>query len=357
MVGFSGWEMPVWYPSGQSAEHHANRKRCGLFDICHMGEFEAFGKDTLAFWQRVLTNDIPRMADGQAMYNFMLNPQGGVIDDCILYRFNPERWMLVVNAGNIETDFQWLQENKRGDFRLENRSQEIAKIDLQGPAAPRLITHLVGMDIIQNLKFFRFLPDIGVGNVRVILSRTGYTGEIGFEIYIPAAKAVSLWNFLLEEGRDSGLMPCGLGARDTLRTEAGLPLHGHEIDPNHPALVHPWEFVFAWGTGFIGEEALQSQLKRSIPHFIQGFQLDGRSKAMRGWVGYLDGEEIGEVTTGVISPTLGNKPIGFVRLNRKLEVDTRLSFMEKGKGRRLTGRLVSTPFVPLTSRRKMANFL
>lgn len=357
MAEFAGWELPLWYPSGQSAEHHATREACGLFDICHMGEFDIRGAGCLPFLSSLLTNDIGRMQDGQAMYHFMLNPDGGVIDDCILYRFSEERWMLVVNAGNIQTDFDWLSRHVPSDVRLENISDRIAKLDLQGPAAPKLMSRWIDPDQLAGLGFFRFIPEVDIDGMKALVSRTGYTGEVGFEIYVDADSAVRLWNLLLQEGAAYGILPCGLGARDSLRIEAGLPLHGHEIHPDRVAFGHPWEFVFHWEKDFAGKDAVAKKKESGGGPFVYPFRMHGRRKAMPGWEVLIDGHVKGRVLSGVIAPSLDNAPIGFLESTIPVEPGAVLSFRQDGRPDALAGEISICPFVPPTSRKKMSFFL
>ena len=357
MADFAGWFMPLWYPTGQSAEHHATRKACGLFDICHMGEFDIYGRDALQFLSRLLTNNVGRLVDGQAMYNFMLNETGGVVDDCIVYRFDEERWLLVVNAGDIEGDFNWLKSHAPSTVQLKNMSDETVKIDLQGPYAPKLMTRWIDREVMADFKFFRFIPEVKIDGISILVSRTGYTGEVGFELYTDLKHGRDLWNLLMEEGKMYGLLPCGLGARDTLRTEAGLPLHGHELRPDLVALGHPWEFAMYWETDYIGRDALLKQKEKGIERYITPFMMEGRRKAMPGWEVVLNEEQIGTVVSGVISPTLDNRPIGFVEVDREVEPGTKLLFRQKERGVGLEGITGGIPFVPLTSRKKMINFL
>lgn len=357
MADFAGWEMPLWYGQGQVAEHHATRNQCGLFDICHMGEFKIEGEQTLSFLQGMVTNNIEKIADGQASYNFLLNEQAGVIDDCILYRFREDKWMMVVNASNMEADFDWLAEHAPKSITLVNISSQIAKIDIQGPVAPKVMAQWIDHDILSGLKFFRFLPKVQIENMEVLVSRTGYTGEVGFELYVQADQAVTLWNLLLEKGKAFGIQPCGLGARDTLRTEAGLPLHGHELSPEIVSAGHPWMFAIDMEHDFIGKTALIRAIENHKHPHVYPFTLDGRRKAMSGWEVLSENEVIGQVVSGVIAPTLENKPIGFMRVNRPLEVDAVLSFRQPGRDAVLAGKVVSSPFVSGTARKKINLFL
>ncbi len=356
MVGFAGWEMPLWYPSGQSAEHHATRQACGLFDICHMGEFSIRGREAESFLSGLLSNSVETMAVGQARYHFMLNQSGGVIDDCLLYRLEDDAWMLVVNAANIKTDLDWIKSHVTRSVQIEDMSDETVKIDLQGPKAPQVMAEWIPEETLAQLKFFRFFKDIQIDTVPVLLSRTGYTGEIGFEIYTQKQHGITLWRMLIEKGASYGLLPCGLGARDTLRVEAGLPLHGHELTPEIPAVGHPWMFSIDWNHDFIGKEALL-RVSESVRHYVFGFRLSGRRKAMPGWQIRSGDEIIGEVLSAVTSPTLENTPIGFASANKALEEGDALEFFEPERGISLQGDVVKIPFVSLTSRKKMHHFL
>ncbi|MCD6118079.1 glycine cleavage system aminomethyltransferase GcvT [bacterium] len=357
MSDFAGWIMPLWYHTGQSIEHHTTRKAVGLFDICHMGEFEITGPGSNDFVIKMLSNKVRKLKDGRAMYNFLLNEKGGVIDDCIIYRFREDKWMLVVNAGTIEGDFEWLKKNVPSDVNLKNISDDTAKIDVQGPDAPKLLAKLTDKDVISGLKFFRFAQDMDINGMKVLVSRTGYTGEIGFELYTDIKNAIPLWNLLLEEGKEFGILPCGLGARDTLRTESGLPLHGHELHPDRVAIGHPWEFTLNFDHDFIGRDAILEAKERGDYSHVYGFVLDGRRKAMPGYKVYHNEEEAGTVLSGVISPTLDNKPIGFILVNKAMEPETKLEFKRDENQPPLSGTVKETPLVPGTSREKMENFI
>ena len=357
MADFAGWLMPLWYKTGQSAEHHATRNACGLFDICHMGEFDIEGKESLPFLSHLLSNNVEKIEDGQAMYHFLLNPEGGVIDDCILYRFSEEKWMLVVNAANMQTDLDWLNSHVPSGVSIKNISDQIAKIDLQGPLAPKLLSTWVDQETLSGLKFFRFLENADIDGMQVLVSRTGYTGEVGFELYTSAKHAVDLWNTMLEEGQSFGCLPCGLGARDTLRVEAGLPLHGHELLPDRPAIGHPWMFSLDFETEFIGKKALLDAMQSGRYVHVLPFKIHGPRKALPGWKVLQHNNEVGEVLSGVISPTLNNQPIGFFLSDVPIDAGRPLMFEKEGGAAQLKGEVANLPFTALTSRKKMSVFL
>lgn len=358
MTEFAGWMLPLWYSRGQTAEHLAVRTACGLFDICHMGEFKITGRDASAFLDKMLTNRVQAMEDGQAMYHFMLNESGGVIDDCILYRWNANEYMLVVNAANIDQDFQWLSAHaKEKALQIENISAQTAKLDLQGPKAPQLLSKWVPKDTLAGLRFFRFLPEVQIDGMPVIVSRTGYTGDIGFELYTDVQNAVRLWDILLEEGKTYGILPCGLAARDSLRIEAGLPLHGHELSPNRIALGHPWEFAFSWEKEFIGKKALLEAKANGKFSYVLPFVIHGPRKAMPGWEVYYGEENQGKVLSGVTSPSLSNRPIGFLESRVLLEPEAHIKFYSPDRNVHLEGQIARIPFLSLTSRKPMKEFL
>ncbi len=356
MVDFAGWELPLWYKSGQSAEHHATRTACGLFDICHMGEFRIQGEGTEAFFCKVLSNKISGMEIGQAKYSFLLNPSGGVIDDCLLYRFDDQEWMLVVNAANRDEDFQWLKQHAPDSVTIQDISDETVKIDLQGPKAPQLLAQLVPDGTLNHFRFFHFIKDVKIGDIPVLVSRTGYTGEIGFEIYTSIDHGVDLWNIFLEKGKEFELLPCGLGARDTLRVEAGLPLHGHELSPDIPAVGHPWMFAVNFDHEFIGKQALLQKMD-APDSFVFPIRIEGRRKAMPEWQVIKNNQIIGTVVTGVTSPTLENQPVGFIRIDQSLEAGEIVLCKDSNRGTEVTAIISEIPFVPLTSRKKMSLFL
>ncbi len=353
MTEFAGWLLPLWYARGQTVEHFAVRNACGLFDICHMGEFKMMGREAGLFLDEMLTNRVQAMQDGQAMYHFMLNDSGGVIDDCILYRWNAHEYMLVVNAANMEQDFHWLSDHAKGkDVELENVSSQIAKLDLQGPRAPQLMSKWIPKETLLSLRFFRFLPEVQINGIPVMVSRTGYTGDIGFELYTDVQNAVELWELLVEEGKSYGLIP----SRDSLCIEAGLPLHGHELSPDRIALGHPWKFVFFWEKEFVGKRALLEAKASGKYSFVLPFWIHGPRKAMPGWHVY-SGKKEGKVLSAVISPSLSNRPIGFLESSVFFEPGTQVQFCSPDQNITLEGEIAQIPFLSLTARRSMEAFL
>ena len=345
--------MPLWYKSGQIAEHKAARENCALFDICHMGEFLIKGKDSFAFWQKVLTNNVANISDGQAQYNFILNENGGVIDDCIVYRFNEESWMLVVNAGTQDGDFEWLKKNALPNMTLENISNKTGKIDLQGPKAPHVIANISGRDKIENMKFFRFIEKFDIRGIEVLLSRTGYTGEIGFEIYCDIDKTADLWDILLKEGKEQGIAPAGLGARDTLRLAAGLPLSGSIINPDIPAVGTPWEFAISYDHEFIGKDSLEN--KKGC-YYIYAVEIDGKRKPGNHSKVVCEGKAIGELTSEILSVSLGMKPAGFVRVSKAFDPGSEIEIVNE-RGKTFKAFIKENPLVKGTSRKKMTVML
>jgi len=310
IVDYAGWFLPVQY-EGLITEHEAVRNDAGLFDVSHMGQIMVKGKDALDFLQYLLTNDISKMTDNQTMYALLCYPDGGVVDDLLVYKYGPEEYLLVVNAANTEKDFKWMIDNKK-DFNiiLENISDQIGLVALQGPKAEKILQKLTDYDL-SSIKPFHFKRDIEVAGVSCKVSRTGYTGEDGFEIYSSPEDIVTVWNKLLEVGKEDGLKPAGLGARDTLRFEATMPLYGQEISEDVTPLEGGLKFAVKLDkeADFIGKEALKKQWEEGLKRKIVGFELLGRGIPREGYEVYKDGKKIGYVTTGYLSPTL-KKNIG-----------------------------------------------
>jgi aminomethyltransferase len=228
IVPFADYLLPIQYPTGIIAEHIAVRTAAGLFDVSHMGEIVVSGKDALQYLNYLLTNDFTSMVDGQVRYSVMCNEQGGCVDDLIVYRINEETYWLVVNAINRVKDYRWMCSHAFGDVSIVDISDSIAQLALQGPHAKDILLQLVPESALP-AKYYTFLNDVMIGGMKCLISQTGYTGESGYEIYLSNDDAPKMWNLLLEKGKDTGLIPCGLGARDTLRLEAGMPLYGHEM--------------------------------------------------------------------------------------------------------------------------------
>ena len=308
IVDYAGWFLPVQY-EGLIKEHEAVRNDAGLFDVSHMGQIMVKGKDALDFLQYLLTNDISKMTDNQTMYALLCYPDGGVVDDLLVYKYGPEEYLLVVNAANTEKDFKWMIDNKK-DFNiiLENISDQIGLVALQGPKAEKILQKLTDYDL-SSIKPFHFKRDIEVAGVSCKVSRTGYTGEDGFEIYSSPEDIVTVWNKLLEVGKEDGLKPAGLGARDTLRFEATMPLYGQEISEDVTPLEGGLKFAVKLDkeADFIGKEALKKQWEEGLKRKIVGFELLGRGIPREGYEVYKDGKKIGYVTTGYLSPTQKKK--------------------------------------------------
>jgi aminomethyltransferase len=306
MVDFGGWDMPVQY-SGVIDEHQAVREAAGLFDVSHMGEVEVSGANALAFIQRLTINDASKLVDGQVQYSAMCYPEGGVVDDVTLYRFNELRYLFCVNASNTDKDFAWMEqvlaESAITDVTLINRSDEFAQIALQGPKAETILAGLTDL-VLADLVYYHFCEGV-VAGVEMIVSRTGYTGEDGFELYLPASAAVEIWQQLMTAGAPHGLLPIGLGARDTLRLEKGYALYGHELSQE----ISPLEAGLAWITkldkeDFVGKAALVAKKAAGVPRRRVGLVMQERGIPREGYPVFLDDREVGVITSGTMSPTL-----------------------------------------------------
>jgi aminomethyltransferase len=308
MVPFGGWEMPVQY-TGILEEHRAVRTRAGLFDVSHMGEIDLAGSGAIAFAQHLLTNDVGRLSPGQALYSPMCTPEGGIIDDLLVYRMSDTRAMLVVNAANADEDLAWVRAHAGAEVRVTDRSAETALLALQGPRAQEILQRLVSIPL-DSLRYYWFRADVQVTGRGTVVSRTGYTGEDGFEVYLDARDAVSVWGAILEAGRGSGLVPAGLGARDTLRLEAGYLLHGNDMDKTTTPLEVGlgWTVKFDKGE-FIGAPALRRQKAAGIARRLAGFTLRERAIARHGFPILMNGARVGHVTSGSFGPTV-EKSIG-----------------------------------------------
>jgi len=342
MVAFGGWEMPVEY-SGLIDEHMAVRNAAGLFDVSHMGELEVEGPGSLAFLQRVTSNNVGKLADGQAQYSALPLLNGAPADDVIVYRRGPERFLLVVNATNIEKDLRWLQEQGPAQCTVTNRSDDHALIALQGPRSQRVLQPLTAVDLA-SVRYYHFTEGDVAGHPATV-ARTGYTGEDGFEIFVDPAAAADVWRRLLEAGQESGLVPAGLGARDTLRLEAKMCLYGNDMDET-TTLVEAglgWIVSLEEGKGdFVGRGVLEAQKKEGAPRKLVGFEMVDRGIARHGYPVYLGDEPAGSVTSGSYAPFL-QKNIGLCYLPApRAAVGT--PFHVDIRGRRVAARVVPTPF-------------
>ena len=300
MVPFGGWEMPVYY-SGIVNEHQAVRNAVGIFDISHMGEIEVFGRDAEQWLNGLLTNNLSRLAVGEGQYTLMLNDKGGVIDDLIVYRLEQNHYFLVVNAAKIEEGFLWLSEHRAGEVILLNRSDHFAAVAVQGPKSPELFRPIGELPDRNHIQAYR------LGAAQVLIARTGYTGEDGFEAFFPVESASAIWNQFLELGAAWQLLPCGLGARDTLRLEACYPLNGADLSPKRtPVEAGLGFFVDLGKSDFIGRKPLLKQKANGVEERLCAVRLAPKSAPPRAhYPVYVDNRQIGELTSGSQSPTLG----------------------------------------------------
>ncbi len=305
IVDYNGWLLPVQFPQGLVEEVRDTRKRATIFDVSHMGEVSVKGSDAENFLQKILTNDVSKLKDNAIMYSPVCYPDGGVVDDILIYRVSSDNYLLVVNAANTEKDFAWFQENCSGDVKLENLSSQYAQIALQGPNSKAILQKLTEVDLTE-MKFYRFQADVSVAGVNCIVSRTGYTGEDGFEVYCKNEGAIDLWNAVWEEGQNKELRPAGLGARDVLRLEASLPLYGHELSKDiTPLQAGLNKFVkLDKPVPFNGQEALKKQAQEGIPKKLYGLEMLERGVPREGYTVKSGEQEIGWVSSGSYSPTL-----------------------------------------------------
>ncbi len=305
IIDYNGWLLPVQFPQGLVEEVHDTRKRATIFDVSHMGEVSVEGKDAEAYLQKILVNDVSKLKDNAIIYSPVCYPDGGVVDDILIYRINSENFFLVVNAANTDKDYEWFQENLFGDVRLQNLSPEYAQIALQGPNSKSILQELTDIDL-DGMKFYRFQADVSVAGVNSIVSRTGYTGEDGFEVYCKNEGAQALWDAVWEAGEKKELRPAGLGSRDVLRLEASLPLYGHELSREITPLQAGLNRFVALDkpVPFNGQEALQKQKQEGISRKLFGLEMLERSVPREGYPVMAGDEEIGWISSGSYSPTL-----------------------------------------------------
>ena len=341
MVNYAGWQMPVEY-EGLLAEHHAVRQKAGMFDVSHMGEMLVTGPDALKYLQYLLTNDFSGMKDGDILYTMMCYANGTVVDDLLVYRKASDDYLLVINAGNVEKDVQWMNEQAAGyQVNLLDQSAETGQLAIQGPLAEAILQRLVSGDLTK-LRFFQFWEGVRIAGVSCLVSRTGYTGEDGFEVYAPWGDLPSVWNALMNEGKEDGLKPAGLGCRDTLRFEAGLPLYGHEIsDSITPLEAGLGYFVALKKPDFIGKTALKEQKEKGLPRKLIGFEMLERGIPRSDYGVWLEETPVGFVTTGYLSPSLG-KNVGQALVDRK-KVEGAEEILVEIRSRRARARIVPLP--------------
>lgn len=342
-IDFGGWELPVQFSSIKE-EHQAVRTRAGLFDVSHMGEVEVKGTDSLQYLQKMMTNDVSKLKNGGAQYTAMCYENGGTVDDLLVYKIEDNHYLLVINASNIDKDYKWLESHVTGDVQIENLSEKTAQLALQGPLAEKVLQKLAGETELSEIGFFKFKQEVKLADKTALVSRTGYTGEDGFEVYCDANEAVELWQAILEAGKEEGVLPCGLGARDTLRFEANLALYGQELSPEISPLEAGIGFAVKLNkdTDFIGKVALLAQKTNGIPRKMVGIEMIDRGIPRHGYPVYKEGELIGEVTTGTQSPTL-KKNIGLALIKSEFaEPDSEVEVEIRGK--HLKAKVVPTPF-------------
>ncbi|MFF5995400.1 glycine cleavage system aminomethyltransferase GcvT [Lysinibacillus sp. KU-BSD001] len=340
-IDFGGWELPVQFSSIKE-EHDAVRNRAGLFDVSHMGEIFVEGPDAQAFLQKLLSNDISKIQIGGAQYSAMCYESGGVVDDLLTYRLDENRYLLCVNAANIEKDYDWMVAQQFGDVTITNQSNSYAQIALQGPLAEEVLQQLTSENL-SDIKYFKFKENVEIAGHPVLVSRSGYTGEDGFELYGTPEAIIALWDKILADER---VVPAGLGARDTLRFETCLPLYGQELSKDISPLEAGIGFAVKLNTDFIGRDALAKQKEEGLSRKVVGIEMVGKGIPRHGYKVLKDGTEIGEVTTGTQSP-MTKRNIGLALIDTKFtEIGTALEIEIRGK--LVPAVVVETPFYKRT---------
>jgi len=345
MVDFGGWDMPVQYPAGTIEEHLRTRTHAGLFDVSHMGEIDVRGPDAIAFVNRLTSNDVRKLVDGQAQYTALTTPEGTIIDDLLVYRLAADHLLLVVNAGTTGKDWEWIKSHHSGEsVELNNVSSDYCQIALQGPDAESILQTLTDVPLAE-IKYYHFTPG-SVDGVQGIVSRTGYTGEDGFEVYAPADRAEQLWNKILDAGKTgtpTGVLPCGLAARNTLRLEAGMALYGNDIDETTTLLEANLGWICKLDKGdFIGRDSLARQKEEGVQRKLVGFEVTERGIARDHQDVLIDDECVGQVTSGSPAPFLKKNigltyvPVAHANVGQQIQIDVR--------GKLVGAQLVKTPF-------------
>ena len=325
MTEYAGWQMPIMYTS-LTDEHHAVRNKAGLFDVSHMGEIFIQGPQAEEYINRIFSNDVADIQDGAIIYGFLLYPDGGVVDDLLVYKVSDDYFIFVVNAANTDKDYEWMMKYAgEYDVIVDNNSDAIGQVAIQGPMAEKILQALVPIDLTDIMPF-HFVDDIPLANTRALISRTGYTGEDGFEIYTPAEDIQKVWDALIEEGGEN-LQPAGLGCRDTLRFEASMPLYGNEIGEEvSPLKAGLGYFISKTRDNYIGAQAVKEMRNQGIEQHLIGLEIIGKGIARTGYPVYDEDEnEIGVITTGYMSPTLG-----------KAIANARVSLSERSPGQKVS---------------------
>lgn len=336
IVEFAGYELPVQYEAGVIAEHNVVRTKVGLFDVSHMGELLVRGKDAEKALNAIITNDIRGMYDGQVRYSPLPNERGGAVDDILVYRIREDCFYLVVNASNADKDAAWVRSHLKGEVEFENLSDKVSQVALQGPKSPDVLKKVLNEEFIPK-KYYSFMKDVLIDGKRCLVSRTGYTGEMGYEIYCANADVSAIFELLLKAGKEEGILPCGLGARDTLRLEAAMPLYGHELGEDIPLNEVDLGFAIKMAKeDFIGKKALEKE-----PEYVRvGAKVVDKGIVREHTDIYCGSEKVGLATSGTHAPFLGY-PIAMLRIKKEfvdkpLEADVR--------GRRLKLEIVPLPF-------------
>jgi aminomethyltransferase len=345
MIDFGGWDMPVQYPAGTIEEHLRTRNHAGLFDVSHMGEIDARGPDAIAFVNRLTSNDVTKLVDGQAQYSALTTEQGTVIDDLLVYRLAADHLLLVVNAGTTDKDWEWISSHHAGEaVELKNVSRDYCQLALHCPDAITILQKLTDLPL-NDIKYYHFTTGT-VDGIDSIVSRTGYTGEDGFEVYAAPQHAERLWSKILEAGNygtDTGVLPCGLAARNTLRLEAGMALYGNDIDDTTTLLEANLGWICKLDKGeFVGREALAQQKAAGVKRKLVGFEVTDRGIARDHQDVVIDDERVGTVTSGSPAPYLKKNigmtylPVEHANAGQEIKIDVR--------GRLVSAQVVKTPF-------------
>ncbi|MBI4459246.1 MAG: glycine cleavage system aminomethyltransferase GcvT [Acidobacteria bacterium] len=340
MVDFAGWEMPIEY-SGIISEHMAVRTRAGLFDVSHMGEIEMEGPGALPLLQKVTCNDVSKLQVNQAQYSGLMNERGGMVDDLLIHKFAEDRYFLCVNAARREVDFSWICRHNDTGATVRNTSDEYTQLALQGPRSLAILQPLTPVKLAE-INYYWFTRGT-VSGVECLVARTGYTGEDGFEVYLPVSESEKIWNTLLEAGRPEALLPCGLGARNTLRLEAGMMLYGHDMDEETTPLEANLRFICKLDKGpFLGSDVLLRQAQQGVARRLAGFEMQDRAIARDGAPVWVGEQNVGKVTSGSHAPFLKRNiglaylPAEFSKAGQQISIEIR--------GTRAAAQVVPTPF-------------